>query len=386
MRHSTAYIPALLLVALIPVMSASAVKTARFTDRFVLNVGNDSVVVIYESLRVPFRPADFAPGDTARIVFDDTTGGEAVLKLYGVHDSLELLPADTAITVSMLTIADTIVIRTVFTAQKPASHFLKLLREYRNFESTTSDKMGSFSYADSNEVSLVRLRKDFHLDSIAGEGDEVSRITNLLHWVHNTVRHDGSIESPPNYSAYELLAGAAKENRGVNCGTLTEITNEVYLAMGFKSRRIVCLPYDTSDVECHSINIVWSRHLGKWLYVDPTFEGMFRDSKGELLSIADVREAMVRGDSLVINDGLNWNGQSYAKDVYFRYISKNLFRFACSSHSGPVNSEKAKPLRWIHLNPTGYPMMRFGVIESIGTSGGLVTWIMDNDAEFWFIP
>lgn len=367
-------------------MASSAVKTARFTDRFFLNVGNDSVVVIYESLRVPFRPADLAPGDTARIELEDTTGGEAVLKLYAVHDSLEILPLDTAITVSMLTITDTIVIRSVFIAQKPASHFLKLLREYKSFEGKAPDKMAGFSYADSSEASLVKLRKEFYLDSIAGRGDEGTRIINLLHWVHSTVRHNGSIESPPNFNAHELLAGALNENKGVNCGVLTEITNEVYLAMGFKSRRIVCLPYDTSDVDCHSINMVWSRHLGKWLYVDPTFEGMIRDSKGALLSIAEVREVMFRGDSLVINDNLNWNGQSHSKADYFRYISKNLFRFSCSSHSGPVERDQSKPLRWIHLNPTGYPLMKLGVIETVGTSGGPVTWIIDNDAEFWCQP
>jgi Transglutaminase-like superfamily len=376
----------LLLVAIIPSMAASGVKTAKLTDRLVLNVGNDSVVVIYESLRVPFRPADLKAGDTARIVLEDTTGGQAILELIASHDSLGISPIDTAVTVSMITDTDTVFVRTVFIVQKPTSHFLTLLREYDTFDGTTGEKLGDFTYADSNEVSLARMRKDFQLDSVAGAGDEVSRIVNLLHWVHTTVRHDGSIESQPADNEYELLAGALKDNRGVNCGVLAEIANAVYLAMGFSSRRVVCLPYDTLDVDCHSINIVWSRHLGKWLYVDPTFEGLFQDSKSELLSITEVREAMICGESLTITDNLNWNGQPHSKDVYFRYLAKNLFQFNCWSQSGPVGGEQSKPSCWIHLAPTGYLGAQIGRGSTIDTSIAHITRYTDNAVEFWAEP
>ena len=38
-----------------------------------------------------------------------------------------------------------------------------------------------FRYASPNDPDLVRLRKEFNLDSIAGAGDEISKIKNLLH-------------------------------------------------------------------------------------------------------------------------------------------------------------------------------------------------------------
>lgn len=41
-----------------------------------------------------------------------------------------------------------------------------------------------------NDSNLVQLRKHFNLDSIAGSGDEISKIKNLLYWVHNIVPHD----------------------------------------------------------------------------------------------------------------------------------------------------------------------------------------------------
>lgn len=39
-----------------------------------------------------------------------------------------------------------------------------------------------------NDRDLVRVRSRAHLDSIAGSGDELSKIRNLMHWVHNAVR------------------------------------------------------------------------------------------------------------------------------------------------------------------------------------------------------
>lgn len=386
MRQITVIVLTLFLVAFTTPMAITAVKVAKLTDQFVLKAGTDSVFVIFESLKVPFRPADFKTGDTVRFVFEDTTEGKGFLKLYAMHDSLELQPVDTAISVLMITNMDTVLTRHVFTAQRPISHYLKLLREYSRFAGTTSDNLGKFSYADSTETDLVRLRQDYYLDSIAGNGDEISRIANLLHWVHTTVHHDGSIEIPANCRVYDLLAGALKERRGVNCGVLAEIMNEVYLAMGFKARRVVCLPYDTLDTECHSINTVWSVHLGKWLYVDPTFEGMFRSKEGELLGIAEVREAMFRGDSLIVSNNLNWNGQPYSRDVYFRYMAKNLFRFACSSQSGSIIRGRSEPVYWIHLDPTGYGRAKGGRLGIADTSTAYITCYTDNAVAFWQKP
>jgi hypothetical protein len=386
MRRISIAVLALFVAAITPTIANTTVRIAKSTDQLILKTGDDSIMVIFESLRVPFRPADFKTGDTVRFVFEDTTEGKGILKLYASHDSLELQPADTMLLVSMITATDTVLTRHIFMAQKPVSHFLRLLREYSRFAGAITPALDDFTYADSTQAGLIELRTDYHLDSIAGNGDEPSRIANLLHWVHTTVRHDGSVEVPAGYRVYDLLAGGLKEQRGVNCGVLAEVTNQVFLAMGFNSRRVVCLPYDTLDQDCHSINMVWSRHLGKWLYVDPTFEGMFQNSQGELLGIAEVREAMVSGDSLIVNKNLNWNGQPYSADVYFRYMAKNLFRFACSSRSGPSGGNRSEPFFWIHLDPTGYGEARSEGGATTDTSAAYITLYTDNATAFWRKP
>ena len=50
---------------------------------------------------------------------------------------------------------------------------------------------------------MVRVQI-FNLDS-AGSGDELSKIRNLMHWVHNAVRHDGSSSNPTSRNAIDLI-------------------------------------------------------------------------------------------------------------------------------------------------------------------------------------
>ena len=67
-----------------------------------------------------------------------------------------------------------------------------------------------------NDRDLVRVRRYFNLDSIAGAGDEISKIKNLLAWVHNTIRYDGSSYNPEEKYAIALYEICKKEDRGIN--------------------------------------------------------------------------------------------------------------------------------------------------------------------------
>lgn len=89
-----------------------------------------------------------------------------------------------------------------------------------------------FTYMNPEDENLKRVRRYFNLDSIAGDGDEISRIKNLMRWVHHTVRHDGSSDNPVSRNAIDMVELCRKENRGVNCRMMAQILNECYLAMG----------------------------------------------------------------------------------------------------------------------------------------------------------
>lgn len=64
------------------------------------------------------------------------------------------------------------------------------------YNESVTDTLPRFTYMNPNDSNLVQLRKHFNLDSIAGSGDEISKIKNLLYWVHNIVPHDGNSRNP----------------------------------------------------------------------------------------------------------------------------------------------------------------------------------------------
>lgn len=186
-----------------------------------------------------------------------------------------------------------------------------------------------FTYLDQNDPRLVNLRKTLNLDSIAGSGDEISKIKNLCLWLHNTVRHDGGSNNPEEKNALALLKVCKEENRGVNCRMLSTILNECYLAMGFKSRFMTCMPKSDKDTDCHVVNIVWSNQLDKWIMADPSFYAFFLDSKGNLLGLEEARQLMVAGKTVKVNPEANWNGQKRSEAQHLEYMAKNLYWFSC---------------------------------------------------------
>jgi hypothetical protein len=71
--------------------------------------------------------------------------------------------------------------------------------------------------------------------------------------------------NPAVKNAMSMIAVCKRDNRGLNCRGLATVLNECYLAMGFKSRFVTCLPKDSLNIDpdCHVINAVYSNTLKK---------------------------------------------------------------------------------------------------------------------------
>ncbi|MBP3290416.1 MAG: transglutaminase domain-containing protein [Alistipes sp.] len=239
-----------------------------------------------------------------------------------------------------------------------------------------------FKYMSPNNPDLVRLREHFKLDSVAGAGDEISKIKNLLHWVHNIVRHDGSSNNPKVKNTIAMVELCQKEDRGVNCRMMAQMLTEVYLAMGFKARFVTCLPHDLVS-DCHVITTVYSCTLNKWLWVDPTFEAYVMDENGMMLSIAEVRERLRTDKPLQINENANWNNRSKQTKEYYldRYMAKNLYFLQCMEMAR-FNAETAtegQTYRYITLMP----------YDEINSESSAVSWNdlrVCDDKWFWQSP
>jgi hypothetical protein len=155
---------------------------------------------------------------------------------------------------------------------------------------------------------------------------------------------------------------------------LASVLNECYLAIGMKSRQVVCLPKDSTDLDCHSINTVFSKTLNKWLWIDPTNNAYVMNEKGELLSIAEVRQRLIDNKPLILNPDANVNRiYSAVKENYlYDYMAKNLYAFHCFVDGGGESQSNL-------LLPVEYK----GVIPRTRMSKPMCT---NNPDLFWAKP
>jgi hypothetical protein len=216
-----------------------------------------------------------------------------------------------------------------------------------------------FSYESKDSKCLIMVREYFKLDSVAGQGDELSKIINLLHFAHDNIRHDGGNRAFAEMDAIDLYNYYKTTGKGVNCRQLAISLCEMYLSMGIPARYVTCMPADPLDYECHVINTVWSNQLQKWLYIDPTMDAWVMDENGTMLSIAEVRERLINDQPLVLCETANWNHESQQTKEYYLdyYMAKNLYYFVCKKYNrfNPESDYRPNPAEEdMRLIPVGF--------------------------------
>jgi len=267
--------------------------------------------------------------------------------------------------------------------------FLDVLRKADRFNPSDPRPTPAFSYQRADAAPLVELRTAFNLDSIAGQGNEVSRMLEVMHWLHDLVPHDGQHDNPVVKNAMSMIAECKREKRGLNCRGLATVLNECYLALGFKSRFITCLPQDTADFDCHVINMVWSNDLKKWLWLDPTHDSYVMDETGTMLGPWEVRERLINGRPIILNPDANWNHkQSSLREAYIEsYMAKNLYRLECPAVSqyDTETPGSDRTVEYVQLIPLDYHTQTPDV-ETRKGKRTIITYRTNDPARFWAAP
>ena len=271
---------------------------------------------------------------------------------------------------------------------------LGTLKKAAHYNVAEKRALPKFTYQSADNPNLTALRKAFNLDSIAGQGNEVSKILSLLHWIHNLVPHDGNHGNPAVMNAMNMIAVCKKENRGLNCRGLATVLNECYLSMGIKSRFVTCLPKDSLgiDNDCHVINMVYSTQLKKWLWIDPTFDAYIMNEKGDLLGIEEVRERIINNKPVLLNPEANWNHKVSQDKAYylFSYMAKNLYLLECplSSEYDTETRQDGKSISYMQLVPLDYFRKSLDMSSSTNNINKttFVKYRTNNPNVFWQTP
>jgi len=92
------------------------------------------------------------------------------------------------------------------------------------------------------------------------------------------------------------------------------------------------------------------------------------------------------GETLLLPDDINWNGEPKDRRGYITYMSKNLFRFFCPVAS-EFGYESKDTCAWVYLNPVGYDSSRAGISDTTLKDGRQLVDFYTNDNEsFWTTP
>ena len=182
---------------------------------------------------------------------------------------------------------------------------------------------------------------------------------NNMLYDNDEMPHNGNHRAFVEMDAIDLYNYVKTTGEGVNCRQLAISLCEVYLSMGIPARYVTCMPADPNDGECHVINAVWSSQLQKWLWIDPTNDAWVMDENGTMLSIAEVRERMIKDQPLVLCETANWNhSEKQTKEGYlYGYMSKNLYYFVCKKYNrfNPESDYRPNPAEEdIRLIPVGF--------------------------------
>ncbi len=279
-------------------------------------------------------------------------------------------------------VRDTDRFREIIGLMREKGDYMEILRKCGDYRDEDTSGYPEFFYEPVTNGRIRNVRAYFQLDTVAGNGDEISRIINIMTFVHNLIPHDGGHRPYCEYSAVDLYNySKANGGRGLNCRMLAIVLNDCYLSMGFRSRFVTCMPKDFNDGDCHVINAVWSQDLGRWVWMDPSFNAYVTDENGELLGINEVRERMRDGRPYLLNEDANHNNRTpQTREHYLdEYMAKNLYWLQTPVHSifcteSPYFNTKRET---VNLVPDGYRNPAYSGELYITTS---------DEGYFWQAP
>ena len=276
---------------------------------------------------------------------------------------------------------------------KETYDYLYIIGKADKFNPADNRPIPAWSYQPVTDSNLIALRKGLNLDSIAGGGDDVTRVLHLMHWMHDLIPHDGNRNNPVVKNAMSMIAVCKRDHGTLNCRGLAIALNECFLALGYHSRYVTCLPKDSLgiDPDCHVIDMVYIPSLKKWIWVDPTFDAYVMNEAGEPLGLEEVRQRLIDHRPLILNPDANWNHRNgESKDYYlYTYMAKNLYRLECAVNScyDLETHTPGKEIAYIELLPLDY-FKQAPDKESYEGSDKVHTDVYhtNNAAAFWAHP
>ena len=258
---------------------------------------------------------------------------------------------------------------------------------------TAVDTDVRFTY-DNHHPKLDELKSTFPIESIAGEGDDLSKAINLLNWVSTHIYHKGDYSGATFPNSLYLLDYAYDKgvDNGVNCVCLAKILAECLLAIGLQARQVFIMPCSPYDGDNHVVTHVYIQKMNKWIMLDPTLNAYFTNKQGEYLSLLELRNHLANQEPVFFNKEVKYNDDKWTDEsakANIEYFAKNLFYFLMSEAS-TFGTPDTQGSRYILLSPQGFDVKHKQVsnieyrIRKYGDSTQMQNWLEETRKEEYY--
>jgi len=231
------------------------------------------------------------------------------------------------------------------------------------------------------------LKSNYPIVDIAGNGDDFSKATNLLHWVSDNIYHKGDYSGSISANALDYLdySFGKDSSYGINCVGLSTVLSECLLSIGIKARKVFIMPCSPYDGDNHVVAQAYIKEMGKWVMFDPTLNAYISNEKGEYLSLLELRNHLADQTPVFFNKEAKYNDNEWTEEsakANIEYLAKNLFYFqmseisTCSESSDPTGSLQN---RLISLCPHGFnpKQIRISNVEYRKRQYGEQPWMIE---------
>jgi hypothetical protein len=275
--------------------------------------------------------------------------------------------------------------------QEKSEDFIAILKTSGPYNKQQNKTYPAFTYQPAGNPHLAALRKKYKLDSVAGSGDDLAQAVRLLNFMHNAVPH-ADVINPPVLTADYIITAYKTNKQAEGCYPLAISLNEIFLSMGFKSR--VCILFSEGFAKRdggHVITVVFLPSLKKWVWMDAENNAYVMDDKGKPLGIAEVRQRLIDGLPLKLNQDANYHQVPVTKEHYlYHFMAEHIYRCIC-----PLNSEydsqtrvTGKTMSYVELLPLRSYDPPVDNFETHLSPEGyqVITYHTNNDLLFWQLP
>lgn len=235
---------------------------------------------------------------------------------------------------------------------------------------------------------LQTLKAEYNLERLIQKRSDIEICFRAMEWTFEQLLSKTHSEYDGPLNAMDILNYCKSSHNTVNCLCHATVLTEVLLALGFRARKISCMPIDVVPFDNHVVTTVYVSSLEKWIMLDPSMCCYIIDKEKNILSIPEIRKHLISGSEIEICTHSRFHNLNistgdhlaFDRTHYVTYLFKNFFRFLSRMIQ---NSDTTKEEDVFYmLVPKGY-MPSNKVCKLFVEGANVELRVTDNAKFFW---